>query len=58
MPTDYLNEFHKRLSERNKAIASRQRKRSLAEAMQQYDEVKRESVRSSRERKGRQPTTH
>jgi hypothetical protein len=35
----YLNEFHRRQHEQAKALLSRRRKQSLADAMKQYDRL-------------------
>jgi len=46
---NYLNDFHRRNSEGVQSDISSQPNTSLAEAMAQYDRIKRESMRDSRQ---------
>ena len=43
--TNYLNEFHRERTERLRQQLAKQPKASLAEAMEQYDRIKRGSSR-------------
>jgi len=49
--TNYLNDFHRERAERLKRQLEKQPKASLAEAMEQYDRIKRGSSRNRNEKK-------